>query len=187
MRPTYHRPFHVADALILTAATAFTLALLIQAPDWSDKAYMVFMGGGFRGYVPMPLFLRLSLKATYVLTPWTVAILIIRLSPPRPPLRRLVFQPGMAACGAATLWLAFKMSLLLVLTAIPNKWMFVFMYLGDGVALTSWAAPAVAGAWSVLALSGRWRPERGWIDRSGRLLGASWLVLEALNNIRILY
>ena len=37
-------------------------------------------------------------------------------------------------------------------------------------------APAVAAAWLGLALSRRWRPEPGWIDRVGRLIGVLWLL-----------
>jgi hypothetical protein len=33
----------------------------------------------------------------------------------------------------------------------------------------------VIGAWAVLALCGRWKPEPCWLDRLGRMLGASWI------------
>jgi hypothetical protein len=35
----------------------------------------------------------------------------------------------------------------------------------------------VLGAWMILALSGRSRPEVGWIDRMGRLLGSCWIAM----------
>jgi hypothetical protein len=34
----------------------------------------------------------------------------------------------------------------------------------------------VAIAWVTLAIVGRWRPDRGWDDRLGRLVGCLWLV-----------
>ena len=40
------------------------------------------------------------------------------------------------------------------------------LYVGD----------AVAGAWLALVFGRRWRPEAGWIDRGGRLLGAYWIL-----------
>lgn len=179
------RRFNMADGLILTAATATTLALLRDAPDWSHH---VFIGGNFGGYHDPPLALRMAARAIYALVPWTFAIFLIGLRQPRPPLRRLVLQPGMAACGAVVLWLGFKTLLLLtMMIGVPQKRWLVTRYLGDGVALVSWAAPAVAGAWLVLALSGRWRPAQGWIDRCGRALGASWLTLELLDGLRILF
>jgi hypothetical protein len=52
-----------------------------------------------------------------------------------------------------------------------------------GVLVTSFTSPcglAVAAVWLVLALSGRWRPERSWIDRLGRVLGATWIVISIL-------
>ena len=33
----------------------------------------------------------------------------------------------------------------------------------------------VAGAWLLLALTGRWRAEKTWVDRLGRALGAVWV------------
>jgi hypothetical protein len=34
----------------------------------------------------------------------------------------------------------------------------------------------VAIAWTTLAIVGRWRPDRGWDDRLGRLVGCLWFV-----------
>ncbi len=39
---------------------------------------------------------------------------------------------------------------------------------------------AVAAVWLVQAVSGRWRPEKSWIDRLGRLLGMVWIVVMVL-------
>ena len=183
--PHSRRRFNIADGLILTAAIATTLAVLTEVPDWSHH---VFLRGTFQGYLDPPLALRVALRATYVLIPWTVAVFLIGLRHPRPGLRGLITRPGVAACGAVTVWLGSKALLLALMSVgVPQKRALVRDYLGDGLALVSWAAPAVAGAWLVLALSGRWRPDRGWIDRSGRMLGASWLALEVLNSIRILF
>jgi hypothetical protein len=179
------RRFNLVDGLIVTAATATTLALLRDAPDWSHH---VFTGGNFGGYLHPPLALRLAARAIYILPPWTVAVFLLGLRQPRPPLRRLILQPGMAACGAVVLWLGLKTLLLLaMMIGEPWKRRMVRSYLGDGVALVSWAAPAVAGAWLILAISGRWRPVRGWIDRCGRAIGVSWLALEILNDLRLLF
>ena len=173
----------MADGLIVIAATAAMLAMLRDAPEQDT----VFVGGGLTRYHQAPYAVRLALRATFVLIPWTVAAFLMRLRQPRPPLRRLVLQPGMAACGAVTLWLGFKTLLLVLMLGVPQQRSLVRAYMGDGALIASWAAPAVAGAWLVLLLSGRWRPDRGWIDRLGRAIGASWLVLEVLNSIRTLF
>jgi hypothetical protein len=53
------------------------------------------------------------------------------------------------------------------------------------ISFASPCGPAVAAVWLVLALSGRWRPEGSWIDRSGRLLGATWILISLLAAIPI--
>jgi hypothetical protein len=40
---------------------------------------------------------------------------------------------------------------------------------------------AVAAIWVALALSGRWRAEKSWIDRTGRLLGWYWIMYPVVN------
>lgn len=47
-----------------------------------------------------------------------------------------------------------------------------------GIQMAAFSSPCgytVAAIWMLLALSGRWRPERSWIDRLGRLLGVAWI------------
>ena len=49
-----------------------------------------------------------------------------------------------------------------------------------GVQMAAFSAPCgctVAAIWLLLVLSGRWRPERSWIDRLGRLLGVVWIAV----------
>ncbi len=48
------------------------------------------------------------------------------------------------------------------------------------VAFAAPCGPAVAAVWLVLALSGRWRAEKSWIDRLGRLIGATWILISLL-------
>jgi hypothetical protein len=185
MRPSTCRKFTLFDSMVITAATAVALWMLRDLPaNWPTH---VFVGGGFMYYGEAPLAVRIGLRATYVLAPWTVAVFVMGLRHPRPPFRRLMLRPGVAACCAVTAWLGFKILLLMLMLGVPQQQPLVAAYMGDGVAIASWAAPAVAGSWLVLALSGRWRPDRGWLDRLGRALGAGWLALEALNSIRTLF
>jgi hypothetical protein len=39
-----------------------------------------------------------------------------------------------------------------------------------------WLGPGVPAAWFLLALSRRWRYERGWIDTLGMFLGLYWFL-----------
>ena len=51
-------------------------------------------------------------------------------------------------------------------------------YAGPYFSTTAFGATtAVAAAWSLLFLSGRWRSDSGWLDRMGRLMGWFWLAI----------
>lgn len=94
----------------------------------------------------------------------TPAFLVLRLRRPRPPLRALLRQPGTVAGLAMVFGLFWGTGCLIRL--FP-----------DGVDSMTAAPAAVGGAvaagWGVLALSRRWEPERGWVDRVGRILGCA--------------
>jgi hypothetical protein len=82
-------------------------------------------------------------------------LLALRLLSPRPPAAELVRQPGLWACGSVVLGAASMLTLRYFQPVIFPA--------------------SVALAWLGLALSGQWRAERSWIDRSGRIVGACWL------------
>jgi hypothetical protein len=88
---------------------------------------------------------------------YAFTLLALRLVSPRPPAAELLRQPGLWASAGLVLGVALMLTLRLFQPAIfPSS---------------------VALAWLGLALSGRWRAERSWIDRSGRIVGACWLAL----------
>lgn len=88
---------------------------------------------------------------------YTFTLLALRLLSPRPPAAELVRQPGLWASGGVVLGVASMLAL----------GYFQPLVLPASVAL----------AWLGLVLCGRWRAERSWVDRAGRLVGACWLVL----------
>lgn len=90
----------------------------------------------------------------------TVTFLVIRLRRPRPTLRQLIRQPGMMACT-------------IIVAYIPMLSLFTSRRSGPLLWLTMSAS--VAAAWIVTWWCGRLRPEPGWIDRFGRVLGACWI------------
>jgi hypothetical protein len=47
-------------------------------------------------------------------------------------------------------------------------------------------AVAVAMSWIVLAIVGRWHPERAWDDRLGRALGVVWMLIYLCAPLHIL-
>jgi hypothetical protein len=88
---------------------------------------------------------------------YTFTLLALRLVSPKPPAAELARQPGLWASSGIVLGVAAMLAL---------RW-FQPVILPASVAL----------AWVVLLLSGRWRAERSWIDRSGRIVGVCWLAL----------
>jgi hypothetical protein len=178
-RPSDRRPLTLGDAAVWIASTGVSFGLFRAIDSQSGRLYSGPLKGVLLGTAPM-------------LT-WTPAPLAIRLRRPRPVLRRLTRQPGVAALAAATTVLAVgaldtaivAIVRLIRVTAPPQPgprepvpsppdptW-----WIGPIGHFVPIVAFAVLSAWVLLALSGRRRPDPGWIDRLGRLLGAAWLVL----------
>jgi hypothetical protein len=107
-----------------------------------------------------------------------ICLLALRLRHPRPRRwRRIWSQPGMLACAV------------IILVAIESLAIFTLQH---SAALGSRTLPvftemwpveqtgtAIVIVWATLGLTGRWRPERSWIDRAGRGI-ALLVVLGAL-------
>ncbi len=108
--------------------------------------------------------------------PLMLGLLVVALRPPRAGLHRLSRRPGFVACVAAASALAVN-ALEVAVPPLLRTGPLIFIYRHPYE--PAWEArvgPAVIGAWLVLAIGRRWRSERGWIDRSGRLLGIFWIV-----------
>lgn len=156
------RPFTILDAMILVAATAVGLALartIVGDAIMMPRSPM---------WVARPI--------TYLLLAWTLAFLPLRLRNPRPPLRRLMRQPGMVACAAVAV------VVLIDATSWGTYWAKAGPRTAGLMLERFWRGhsqhpgPAVAVAWLGLALGRRARPEPGWIDRIGRFIGVLWLL-----------
>jgi hypothetical protein len=100
MKTNSTRTCTILDATILVAATAVGLAIV--------RAF-VADGWFFRQEFPISHINFMTQCANEASLPflasWTLCFLILRLRRPRPRLRRLARQPGMAACSAAALLL----------------------------------------------------------------------------------
>jgi hypothetical protein len=101
MRTAPLRRFTVLDAMVLVAATGAGLTLL-----------RLFLAEGmlFHGAFVRTLATDIAQAANEVAFPfflsWTPVVLALGLRRPRPRIRRLMRQPGIAACAAATLVLS---------------------------------------------------------------------------------
>jgi hypothetical protein len=106
-------------------------------------------------------------------------------------LRRLVLQPGAAACGAASFVLVIRVAHYLAVRSAYREGAFWPIFSGKdhvlGDELCSWVFPwglylcTITAVWGLLGLSRRWRAEPSWIDRAGRSIGILWIVLELCN------
>jgi hypothetical protein len=179
--------------MILVAATATGLALARQTlelgPIFAESpprtlAYNVMQAIRYTLLAGLPFLLT-----------WTPALVVIRLLPPRPSLRRVARQPGFVACVVASLALCIccihAASMLAkgkiqVSTMSASAYLMLTNFVTDsfGDTVTGYTPEvgfAVGGAWLAQVLNGCWRPNPGWIDRAGRALGFGCLIANVLN------
>ncbi|HEV3166934.1 MAG TPA: hypothetical protein VGZ22_23100, partial [Isosphaeraceae bacterium] len=116
------RPFTVLDAAVLTGASAIGLALISYNDEswWLSLNALVMIArlGEFHWF-DLSLLANVLLGLTPLLAAWTVALLGLRLLPPRPLEIELFRQPGMVACHAAT-WTILVATLFVVFAARRN-------------------------------------------------------------------
>ena len=182
MHSPRHRQITIVDGMILVAVVAVGLwlsamnfipwfrAMLSIPPDvWAgNPVWLAWHWGSLLARHTQPMVAVL-----------TLGVLFARLSHPHPALRRLVRQPGFAACVAGTLAVLVTGGL----NVATTNHGFVVGHQFQGYV---WVAlfpqgfepgVAVAACWLLLALGGRWHPEPSWIDRVGRGLGIYWMTM----------
>ncbi len=108
----------------------------------------------------------------------SMAVMAAGLWPPRSRPSDPCQRPGFTACWVALLVTAINAVAMFAmdpdsLTTI-DKFIRRFEFVGFWMTAAD-SGFAVLIAWTTLALSGCWRPEPSWIDRSGRVLGVVWI------------
>jgi len=161
----------LADLLILIAAMGVGFGV--------TRVWVVNSQWLPRGILAALLFLTIPCVAAL-----TLAWMVIRWRRPRPDRRRLMRQPGLFACcglllsASLGLTLAIAMALLgpssegTMLGITPEEMLVVLVPILAGY--------GVLPSWVLLAMSGRWRRESGWIDATGILLGLYWVVISLM-------
>lgn len=175
MQPARRR-LSLLDLVVLVASAALGLtALRWLYPDvrWSEIPGGVMREVGRRG--PILGIAGRAAEQGMTLLPAVsipgVAIVVLRLRHPRPKRwRRVWSQPGILACLVIAL-------IELVAVMVPKVVYWIFSLSGHRpgahVYLEWWEVlpgVGVIASWTTLALTGRWRPERSWLDRIGRAL-----------------
>lgn len=172
------RKFSLFDAMILVAATAVGFGIIqtcspefyvyqytpIPSPTWVNWLAVVLSNWAF--YLsPLP-------------AAWTLAALMLRLRHPRPPLRRLMRQPGAVSSFAGTMLILVGVLHYQIDRHNPSWHTGPFEY-------TTYSLGCGIGAvWLISLMSKRWRVERSWIDLLGRSLGVYWISMAPLKFFR---
>ncbi|HWE35702.1 MAG TPA: hypothetical protein VG406_03955 [Isosphaeraceae bacterium] len=166
------RPIYVSDLMVLVAATAAGLAAgkvylwHLARLGWNPQTEARFAGLGLVPFVGC----------------WSLALVALRFRSPRPRLRDALRHPGTLAVVVACATVALRLAVLLAASRIAAGW--------RGLASPWWVASlrelaalgglAVLTSWFVLAVAGRRRRARDWIDRLGLAAGLGWVALLAL-------
>jgi hypothetical protein len=113
----------------------------------------------------------------------SLALIPIRLTPPRPRRSRLESQPGAVAACAALVAILFVGTFYAAVRSISNK---SEETAGADVAFALMCLPifvglSIASAWATQVAAGFWRPEPCWVDRAGRFIAAAWIACGLFN------
>ncbi len=186
------------DLVVLVTATAIGLSAVQFG--WPRKAAGAWIGnwavlpsysGGYASKVwVLPIAERVA-PFLPCLAAWSGAFLVTRLRGPRPRRRRLRTQPGFVAAVAALSVLLIESILLFGSATFDGRFTWsspqsISLFVVNGVVLLAHHAGwAVLVSWLTLILSGHWHPERSWVDRWGRVLGCSWIIVGPVASLLI--
>lgn len=185
----YRRPIALSDGLIVIAGFAVGLALLKAAipKDLSIAQFCNAIISPSDGWSPWHAYALTLELGTFFAIPflagWTPACLVLQLTGPRPPWRRLRRQPGLVACLIVTAVVLAATMIVVMLAAcgisqLPSSdddFLKPFV-LGGAV-----AGAGVLSSWATMRLYGACRPTTVWTDRLGRLTGMIWIGLGAIS------
>ena len=176
------RDFRLSDAMLLVAGVSLTLAagshllvllagtlghLLRAAASHQEDLipHWPLFWGYTHDHLRNTLWYGFQLSGV-ILIVMTPVFFLLRLRRPHPHWGDMLRQPGMVAGLAMVFGLFWGTGGLLAL--FPDR-------VDSMTAAPAAIGGAVGVAWFILALSRRWKPERGWIDRMGRTLG--WVAI----------
>jgi hypothetical protein len=180
------RKFNILDLITLVAFTAVGIASCLAIERVLHDPQL--------GAAPPPPALRHSdflpfrvheycRYSELLLLAWGMAFLLLRLRSPRPRIRRLCRSPATAACITVFVVMlvqlmedvvAWALNVVRPLEGIEVDWR---LFLEDLAGLSSAAVPATIASWVVIALSGKVKFGRDWVEVYGSLIALGWLLL----------
>ena len=171
MKTDIRRP-NLSDLNVLVLATALAMATLRWLyPDLPWSNVLRVMRYELNYHRAIPGLVSISAELVLLLMPAVgilcSALLGLAMMGPRPRRWRYFWsQPGKLACLLVSV---------LTLTVYLASWVSGRFMGSRPTDLNEWpmalAGVAVVVSWTTLGLTGRWRPEQGWIDRVGRGIG----------------
>src|SRR5262249_10426034 len=195
MPRTGARKFNLVDAMILVAATGFSLScyvLLDNAAFGGHRSIYHLFDQPPRGWNFRIMIYRAAAAAAMplpLLGGWTVVLPVLGLGNSRWSRRRLGRRPGMVACLAAiagmTVCAAVAGGALLLSWWVAGAPGGVWPRVPDLLVL--YAGLSVAAVWLTQAVTGRWRRSADWLDWLGVGVGSLWLVAGLVFAMRSLY
>ena len=180
------RRFSIGDLMIIVAGTALGCAWTranweVATRSGASTATMV-QPDSWEATIQLPTPLLFSLG---------IAALICRFAPPCPPWERIARQPGVIALAILAFVMAINAAIVFTgvalefTTYVPGQVggeapfllpdageLFIYQVIGAG--------PSVLVCWTLQVIMGWWEPERSWIDRLGRALGACLILIDIL-------
>jgi hypothetical protein len=181
------RRFNRTDAAVLVLATAVGLSAIRSQLGSMLKAPMVEENGRLVAswWAPVVILGR-GVILEVVLMAWSVSWLVLQVRPPRQRMRRLVRQPGFAACFSSALVLLVSGPITAAtLTSISRSgtisgdyWILFELW---SAVVSCQIGAAVAAGWALLALGRQCHAKSGWLDRVGQVFGLAWVLMIPAN------
>lgn len=185
--------FNLGTGMVLIAATGLGLAatrfviVTVLGGRTSLTELFVIPAKGWTAYIELRRAQDLVSMLLPIFGGWTLVLPFLGRRPTRGYRSRLMRRPGVTACVSAIAGMILS-GMVALLTALsgrvvdgrfntpPSQWAAIFVV----EHLLVFAGFAVAVAWAMQAMSGRWKPSTDWDDRAGRCLGVLWIAAGGL-------
>lgn len=160
------RPFRMSDAMILIAASAVGFAEARPLfRDLSERSMGSWIMSGI-------------VLAITLLPAWSISFVAMHLRRPRPTLDRLWKPPGAMAClagGIPSVLFGILSAAMQAVPVVPRE-----PPIRHYVAGAILSSVCVSYFWWLMKATNGWKPEPGWLDRCGVVLGFLWVSITVI-------